>query len=366
MSSHSPISKQYQSSSESGDSLSDSFLDSEAALNATGNSGSKDFMANDYTLGLASPRSYISALDQDVSHYERRNDAAMRELFLATQPYTEEHGDLPKGDFIHSEIHSPSQFRAKSLISGESQYLSRPNHHTHHPLPHIVTENLDSAVDTSMLMASSAGYTLESNSATTGSSSGGSPRGDSENWTEDRNDKTQPASRTRKTRREKPRIQLAPDQPPTTQGKPRSRVYVACVQWCASSWSKAYPTCADSSLVAEPEKFDAMVRNPHVTIVAVERLVVVAPARTTQLLNVGVRTKHLAHGNELPGMVARRRIAKSDQFVDDAGDETRLVQGPLLETRAGSAVNHTRRRAPSTLCLLFRRCLSHPFPLFLK
>ncbi|KAJ7095744.1 hypothetical protein B0H15DRAFT_774458 [Mycena belliarum] len=38
------------------------------------------------------------------------------------------------------------------------------------------------------------------------------------------------AARPRKTRREKPRIQLAPDQPPTTQGKPRARVYVACIQ----------------------------------------------------------------------------------------------------------------------------------------
>ncbi|KAG6897754.1 hypothetical protein C0992_011423 [Termitomyces sp. T32_za158] len=35
----------------------------------------------------------------------------------------------------------------------------------------------------------------------------------------------------RKPRREKPHIELAPDQPPTTQGKPRARVYVACVQW---------------------------------------------------------------------------------------------------------------------------------------
>lgn len=32
-------------------------------------------------------------------------------------------------------------------------------------------------------------------------------------------------------RREKPHIELAPDQPLTTQGKQRARVYVACVQW---------------------------------------------------------------------------------------------------------------------------------------
>ncbi|KIK57175.1 hypothetical protein GYMLUDRAFT_75693 [Collybiopsis luxurians FD-317 M1] len=34
----------------------------------------------------------------------------------------------------------------------------------------------------------------------------------------------------KKPRREKPKIALAPDQPPTTQGKPRARVYVACLQ----------------------------------------------------------------------------------------------------------------------------------------
>lgn len=35
----------------------------------------------------------------------------------------------------------------------------------------------------------------------------------------------------KKPRREKPKIALAPDQPPTTQGRPRARVYVACIQW---------------------------------------------------------------------------------------------------------------------------------------
>jgi hypothetical protein len=42
-----------------------------------------------------------------------------------------------------------------------------------------------------------------------------------------------PYSLKAKKRREKPRIELALDQPPTTQGKPRARVYVACLQWCA-------------------------------------------------------------------------------------------------------------------------------------
>src|SRR6266851_4755617 len=42
-----------------------------------------------------------------------------------------------------------------------------------------------------------------------------------------------PSNEPRKVRREKPRIELAPDQPPTTQGRPRARVFVACLQWCA-------------------------------------------------------------------------------------------------------------------------------------
>jgi len=38
-------------------------------------------------------------------------------------------------------------------------------------------------------------------------------------------------NQARKPRRDKQRIELAPDQPPTTQGRPRARVFVACVQW---------------------------------------------------------------------------------------------------------------------------------------
>ncbi|KAG5639438.1 hypothetical protein H0H81_002309 [Sphagnurus paluster] len=57
------------------------------------------------------------------------------------------------------------------------------------------------------------------------------------------------ASLKRKGRREKPRIELAPDQPPTTQGKPRARVYVACLQ-CRSRKIRcdgAKPECYNCS-----------------------------------------------------------------------------------------------------------------------
>lgn len=49
-------------------------------------------------------------------------------------------------------------------------------------------------------------------------------------------DVVHPASnQIRKPRKDKPRIDLAPDQPPTTQGRARARVFVACFQWYATS-----------------------------------------------------------------------------------------------------------------------------------
>ncbi len=43
------------------------------------------------------------------------------------------------------------------------------------------------------------------------------------------------SNQTRKPRRDKPQIDLALDQPPTTQGRRRARVFVACLQWYAPS-----------------------------------------------------------------------------------------------------------------------------------
>jgi hypothetical protein len=42
-----------------------------------------------------------------------------------------------------------------------------------------------------------------------------------------------PQPQTRKLLKDRPRIDLAPDQPPTTEGRPRARVFVACLQWYA-------------------------------------------------------------------------------------------------------------------------------------
>ena len=188
-------------------------------------------MAGDFSLGISSP--YISALDQDVSLFERRNDSTMREVFLTH----EQHGLLPKVDYSQPEQHSPSQIPPKNLLLGsdDAHYTSRLNHHTNNvlpSLPQLITENLESAVDTSMLVASNVGYAPEPGSSTTPSSCEDSPHQGIEPWPESSKDsQNDHPPRARKARREKPRIQLAPDQPPTTQGKPRSRVYVACIQW---------------------------------------------------------------------------------------------------------------------------------------
>lgn len=42
---------------------------------------------------------------------------------------------------------------------------------------------------------------------------------------------TGPVRTKKRAGRDRVKIDLAPDQPATTQGKPRERVYVACVQW---------------------------------------------------------------------------------------------------------------------------------------
>jgi hypothetical protein len=194
---------------------------------------SKGLMAGDIAIGLGSPH-YISALDEDVSHFERRNDSTMREMFLTSQPY-DDHSLLPKVDHFQSEGHFPTQFRPKGLHldSGDAQHTSRFKHHTTLPLlPQLITKNLDSAVDTAVLLGSNMGCAPEPNSTTTTSSCGDSPYREIKHWPDGGKDSQNDHSpRARKARREKPRIQLAPDQPPTTQGKPRSRVYVACIQW---------------------------------------------------------------------------------------------------------------------------------------
>jgi hypothetical protein len=73
-------------------------------------------------------------------------------------------------------------------------------------------------------------------------------------------------SHPRKSRRDRTRIDLAPDQPPTTQGRPRARVFVACVQWCALLFTlMPSPKVIQPCLPVAVARSVAMVRNRRVT-----------------------------------------------------------------------------------------------------
>ena len=164
--------------SNSGDSYSDTLLDTPKEAGAN---NSKAFMAGDFALGLGSPP-YISALDRDhdVFHFDLRNDSSAREIFLTSPPYGQ-HGYSPKLHYFQPELHPPSQSppQIPHLRSTEAQYTSRFNHHTHNTLPllpQLITEDLESLVDTSMLMTSNIGYATEPVSATTTPSCGDSPQ----------------------------------------------------------------------------------------------------------------------------------------------------------------------------------------------
>ena len=82
-----------------------------------------------------------------------------------------------------------------------------------------------SALDTSESSLHNANYGLLASASTTDAST------DSDKWEAPASDSARSLTQPTRKRRTKEKIALAPDQPPTTQGKPRSRVYVACLQW---------------------------------------------------------------------------------------------------------------------------------------
>lgn len=123
---------------------------------------------------------------------------------------------------------SPPQYHASHL---DHQHLPREEHHIQYPPSHPNTEprvalpQLSTDTSTPVPNMSSPPKPPSVTEVTPAEASGDSVPSQSP-------PKTHPANhRPRKARREKPHIQLASDQPPTTQGKPRARVYVACIQW---------------------------------------------------------------------------------------------------------------------------------------
>ncbi|KAF9221637.1 hypothetical protein BS17DRAFT_785095 [Gyrodon lividus] len=150
----------------------------------------------------------------------------------------------------YSSSHFPPE------LDQPSSFLNRPQYNedalTHHDRIHRFPSQQESyyradhsrppppvhdfsQLDPSLMLDQQQTTYLPRGHSAAGSSSSRSP-GEAEDTT---------ASRPKKTRREKPRIDLAPNQPLTTQGKQRARVYVACLQ-CRTRKIRcdgAKPTC---------------------------------------------------------------------------------------------------------------------------
>lgn len=163
------------------------------------------------------------------------------------QPHQDTHNS-----YSHASYHDQHARRdyhsggATSTIASSSNSGSYTHPRQHHPHTQMLPSMLYATVHPDDTPSSSAfarpfGATASHTYAHSHSSSSLSPHsGSTQNLpstsvtsNDDRQNPAppQPSARAHAKRREKPKIELAPDQPLTTQGKPRARVYVACVQW---------------------------------------------------------------------------------------------------------------------------------------
>lgn len=175
----------------------------------------------DQQIGSTSfPRSYTDAPGghnlgpAHFHHHVERN-------FYSNPSYSS--GPMPNGEssltpvFPHHYITEDIQH---SLAAAVGQFPVRDN------LPSVYSQSVD--LDGLDRDYSDSGYRQESQPPFIPDSSHRSSNHQSHSLEQPSIKDTPPA---RKQRREKPHIALAFDQPPTTQGKPRARVYVACIQW---------------------------------------------------------------------------------------------------------------------------------------
>ncbi|KAH7928462.1 hypothetical protein BV22DRAFT_1030769 [Leucogyrophana mollusca] len=142
----------------------------------------------------------------------------------ASQPYPPTHS-YPSGLEFPSGTTPRPQYGADSSAAldypdRDARYAPRHDPYYAPPRAQVLTSTMSTQLDPSLMLGQNAEFFTDASPTTAESSSSQSPAAGDEDS----------ASRSRKSRREKPRIELAPDQPLTTQGKPRARVYVACVQ----------------------------------------------------------------------------------------------------------------------------------------
>lgn len=107
-----------------------------------------------------------------------------------------------------------------------------------------------------------------------------------------------PSSHSSQRNSEPPCVKLGPnglaaDQPPTAQGKMRTRVYVACLQWFVIS-AGFYPSYSQWFFLAAHGKFDVMVQNQNVRNARGDRASVIMTLRPSG----EVPTRSLEQGSE--------------------------------------------------------------------
>ncbi|KAF9049535.1 hypothetical protein BDZ89DRAFT_1154415 [Hymenopellis radicata] len=222
-----------------------------------------------YATGESSRRRDAEAYQAGYYYSDNEAQQATSSSAPDTRMYRSKHGDHIQeyGDH-HSDVsrqmlsyNTPRQYAAVSdiriAVSETPQYASQSlyssAYHAHsgpsssmHQTSRARRIELSAALDTSDAGLQPMTYPyfpLPPSSLTDAS-------GDSDNWTTPVPEiPTEPSKPARKSRRTKEKIALAPDQPPTTQGKPRARVYVACVQ-CRSRKIRcdgARPVCHNCS-----------------------------------------------------------------------------------------------------------------------
>jgi hypothetical protein len=184
---------------------------------------------------LLNPSPYLSAYTSPEQYFSAgQSSTGTRGTILRSRSYLDANNsaDVPGtfsslGHHTHPRYPDAHQHTTPSDELSYSSQLSQPLMPT---LPQLGRDDLTANLDISTLIPN---YSPEPSSTVTTSPSTHSSTSSSEAWKmpPPEVEQPEPTPRPRKPRREKPRIELAPDQPPTTQGKPRARVYVACIQW---------------------------------------------------------------------------------------------------------------------------------------
>jgi hypothetical protein len=166
-----------------------------------------------------------------------RHHAAVSTTTVATDISYAAHGAPGRQQLVGGTLGGPSDHSRPAHVSqayhSSLSYRDHPPSHTHLHPGSSSSAAMYSSSDDSRLGPYPSRHYNPAHSDASHSSMSRSPPAEHDALPVTREGE-QPPHKPPTKRREKPRIELAPDQPLTTQGKPRARVFVACVQWFVS------------------------------------------------------------------------------------------------------------------------------------